>query len=126
MNRYIVSLGSNQQAEENITTAQHLLTQKFQQVRFAPTKWTQPEGKHYKAPFLNSAAIFLSDLSPEHLKATLKTIETQMGRIPEQKVAGIVPIDLDIIVCNRQIIHADYERFPFVKEAVDLLLSSNI
>lgn len=126
MNRYIVSLGTNHQAEENMAAIQQLLLQTFQQVRFVQTEWTLPVGDRYKAPFLNSAVIFSSELPPESLKATLKSFEAQLGRTADQKASGIVPIDLDIIVCNGKIVHPDYNRFSFVKEAVDQLLSSEL
>ena len=122
-NRYIVSIGSNFHPEQNVAKAQQLITTYFDEVHFVHCRWTLPVGDIYQSNFYNTAAAFSTPLSAEALKRQLKLFEAQIGRTPEQKPAGIVPIDLDIIACNGRIVHADYERFPFVKEAVDELLS---
>jgi len=120
-NRYIVSIGSNSDAEQKTYEVRQILTDLFDNVAFSAFRWTSPVGAHYTQPFYNGAVCFESNLDAVDLKAQLKTIETKLGRTPEQKKEGIVPMDLDIIVCNEEIIHPDYQRFPWVKEAVDSL-----
>ncbi|MBP1638824.1 MAG: 2-amino-4-hydroxy-6-hydroxymethyldihydropteridine pyrophosphokinase [Bacteroidetes bacterium] len=124
-NSYIVSIGSNSDAEQKVEAVKKILTERFDQVVFSDFKWVPPVGDHYKLPFYNGAVRFLSGLDPVDLKQQLKAIESILGRTPDQKAVGVVPIDLDIIVCNKAIVHIDYERFPFVKEATDSLLKHN-
>ncbi|WP_068703988.1 2-amino-4-hydroxy-6-hydroxymethyldihydropteridine diphosphokinase [Paludibacter jiangxiensis] len=121
-NIYIVSIGSNFNAEQNVSEVQFLLNEAFANVHFSNFQWIPAIGDHYTQPFYNGAVSFESSLPALELKPKLKTMEAQLGRTPEQKAQGIVPMDLDIIVCNEEIVHQDYNRFPFVKEAVDSLL----
>jgi 2-amino-4-hydroxy-6-hydroxymethyldihydropteridine diphosphokinase len=125
MYRYIISIGSNFHAEASVEGIRRQLRMLFGEVAFSPFEWTPPIGKHYTLPFYNGAAAFDSDLPPEKLMAMLKSVETDAGRRPEMKQAGIVPADLDIIVVDNKIVHNDYHRFFFVKEAVDRLLHAN-
>ena len=122
-NSYIVSIGSNSDAEQKMREVRHILTDLFDNVAFSTFQWTSPVGAHYTQPFYNGAVFFESNLGAVDLKAQLKTIESKLGRTSEQKKEGIVPMDLDIIVCNGEIIHPDYQRFPWVKEAIDSLFS---
>lgn len=124
-NSYIVSIGSNSDPEQKVEAVKKILTEQFDQVVFSDFKWVPPVGDHYKRPFYNGAVRFQSGLDPVALKQQLKTIESILGRTPDQKAVGVVPIDLDIIVYNKAIVHIDYERFPFVKEATDRLLKHN-
>ena len=100
---------------------QKLLSEAFRNVRFSLFQWVPAIGNHYTQAFYNGAVCFESDLNIIELKPKLKEMEAKLGRTPEQKAQGIVPIDLDIIVCNQKIVHVDYERFPFVRSAVDSL-----
>jgi 2-amino-4-hydroxy-6-hydroxymethyldihydropteridine diphosphokinase len=120
-NNYIVSIGSNNDAEQKTSEIRQILTNLFDNVAFSAFQWTPPVDAHYTQPFYNGAVCFECNLDAVDLKLQLKTIETKLGRTPEQKKEGIVPIDLDIIACNGEIIHTDYQRFPWVKEAVDSL-----
>ena len=88
---------------------------------FSNFQWIPAIGDHYTQPFYNGAVSFESSLTALELKPKLKAMEVRLGRTPEQKAQGIVPMDLDIIVCNGEVTHIDYERFPFVKNAVDAL-----
>ncbi|MTK52999.1 2-amino-4-hydroxy-6-hydroxymethyldihydropteridine diphosphokinase [Paludibacter sp.] len=124
-NTYIVSIGSNSNAEQNVTAVQILLNNAFTNVRFSNFQWIPAIGNHYTQPFYNGAVSFESSLTALELKPKLKAMEVILGRTPEQKAQGIVPMDLDIIVCNEEIIHPDYNRFPFVKNAVNALLKND-
>jgi 2-amino-4-hydroxy-6-hydroxymethyldihydropteridine diphosphokinase len=124
-NIYIVSIGSNSNAEHNVTCVQILLKEAFTNVRFSDFQWIPAIGDHYTQPFYNGAVSFESSLTALELKPKLKAMEVRLGRTPGQKAQGIVPMDLDIIICNKEIIHQDYNRFPFVKDSVDSLLKND-
>jgi 2-amino-4-hydroxy-6-hydroxymethyldihydropteridine diphosphokinase len=120
-NTFIISISTNQEPLRQIKTIRSILREHFPQVEFSVFISTKAIGDHYKTPFYNGAARIVTSLSLEALTALLKQLETQAGRTPEMKAAGIVPIDLDIIVCNDVVIHRDYERFPFVKKVINTL-----
>jgi 2-amino-4-hydroxy-6-hydroxymethyldihydropteridine diphosphokinase len=124
-NTYIVSIGSNSDPEQKVEAVKKLFSERFDQVVFSEFQWVPAVGDHYTLPFYNGAVRFQSGLNPVALKQQLKVFESVLGRTPDQKALGVVPIDLDIIVCNNAIVHIDYERFPFVKKAVDCLLQHN-
>ena len=120
-NEFIIAISSNQEPLRQIEAVKNVLQQTFPKAVFSDFVPTKAIGDHYKTPFFNGAARIVTSLSLEALTTLLKHMEQQAGRTPEMKAAGIVPIDLDIIVYNGSIIHRDYIRFPFVRKAVDAL-----
>ncbi len=120
-NEFIIAISSNQEPLRQIEAVKNVLQQIFPQAVFSDFVSTKAIGNHYITPFYNGAALIVTALSLESLTTLLKHIEHQAGRTPEMKAIGIVPIDLDIIVHNGSIVHRDYARFSFVKNAVDTL-----
>ena len=82
---------------------------------------TKPHGKHYISNFQNLALKILSEETAEETKLIFKDIEKEMGRSPESKTKGAIPIDIDLIFWNDNLLHRDYERFEFVKKCIDEL-----
>ncbi len=53
-------------------------------------------------------------LSYEQLHAATKQMERDMGRTPQSKITGVMPLDIDIVLCNDEVIHPqDYELYHF-------------
>lgn len=119
MNTVLIMLGSNFNREQNIAVATEKLSTYFQIVAHSSRLTTEPFGTQYKSSFQNEALKILSDLTAEETKATFKKIEREMGRTPETKQLGLIPIDIDLIFWNDTLMHRDYERFPFVKTCID-------
>lgn len=65
---------------------------------------SKPYGVIDQPDFLNAVAAIETSLSPHNLLNTLLTIETELGRIRDQKW-GPRLIDLDILLYENQIIH---------------------
>lgn len=71
--------------------------------------------------FLNQIACLLSDMTIEEMSAALKSIESSMGRTPEQKEKGLVLIDLDLLIAGKTILRpVDMER-SYVKRGIEEL-----
>lgn len=121
MNTALLMLGSNTQPEQNIELAIEKLSQFFEIEQQGSLIETKPHGKHYVANFQNLALRILSEDTAEETKLILKDIEKDMGRTPESKTKGIIPIDIDMIFWNGNLLHKDYERFDFVKKCIDEL-----
>jgi len=119
MNIAIVMLGSNANAEINIELAKEKISEYYEIVSVSTKIMTSPVGKHYKAAFQNEAIKLLSDDASEETKATFKEIEKELGRQPESKKEGVVPIDIDLICWNGMVVHQDYDRFDFVRDCVN-------
>jgi len=121
MNTALVMLGSNSQPEQNIELAIDKLSQFFEIEKQSLLVETKPHGKHYISNFQNLALKILSEETAEETKLIFKDIEKEMGRSPESKIKGAIPIDIDLIFWNDNLLHRDYERFEFVKKCIDEL-----
>ncbi len=119
MNAALVMLGSNSQAEENLSQAFKKLSANFDIIKQSSILITKPFGKHYVHNFHNMALNLFTNENLDVTKAIFKRIEKELGRIPESKKSGIIPIDIDLISWNETIIHKDYERFEFVRKCID-------
>lgn len=118
MNLCVASLSSNIEADKNMAEAKVILKNYFSNIRFSSQIQTLPQGKGYTSDFLNSVVMFSTDLTFEYLNEILKTIETQLGRTSLLKMQKKVPIDIDIICWNGQVVHSDYKRFPFLRKLI--------
>jgi 7,8-dihydro-6-hydroxymethylpterin-pyrophosphokinase len=122
MNTAIVMLGSNYNAEQNIDSAKEKIAEFYEIIAFSSRIVSKPHGQHYKNKFCNEAIKILSDDTAEETKMTFKQIEIDLGRTSESKRTGNIPIDIDTIYWNETIVHADYERFDFVRKCVDEII----
>lgn len=122
MNTAVIMLGSNINPEENIELAKEKLSEYFEFVSHSNQYKTKPVGKNYQSDFHNEALKLLSEETAEETKDIFKQIEKEMGRTPESKTNGLIPIDIDLIFWNQKQVHDDYSRFDFVKSCVDEIL----
>ena len=119
MNTAIIMLGSNVNAEVNIELAKEKLSQEFDIEKESSCIISKPFGSHYISDFCNKAIKLLSAETKEETIYMFKSIETEMGRNPQSKESGIIPIDIDLIFWNDVLVHPDYDRFDFVKKCID-------
>ena len=120
---YIVAVGSNIDAETHIKQAFEQLQKIDAQVNSATLLRTKPVGFTKQADFINTAFSFTCTLNATDLKAYLKNIETQLGRVRTSNKNGPRTIDLDIVKIDNDIVDGDYHQYDFVKKSVDELAS---
>lgn len=122
-NRIILSFGSNRNREQNMKLATELLCNTFADIRFSERIETEPYGNLTGAkPFLNQVAIAHTPLSSEEIICRLKEMEREIGRYPEDKSLGIIPIDIDLLKWNDTIIKAHDLHLEYIKSLlIDLL-----
>lgn len=98
---FIISLGSNlcyDQAESNLTKAETFLRELFaSDIRFSSHYSTPGVGSGEGQTYINAVAIGHTSVSADEIRASLKLFELSLGRTPEAKLQGIVPIDLDLL-----------------------------
>jgi len=94
---YILCLGSNEQKKESLQLARERLQSIFPDIHFADEEETEPVGFIRSEKFLNQVGVFTSDLPMSEIKSTLKEIEREAGRKPEDKENGIVLLDIDLL-----------------------------
>ena len=119
MNTALIMLGSNSNADQNLELSKEKLTDYFEIVSQSSRIFTKPFGKQYIADFQNEAIKILSAETADETKIIFKQIEMEMGRTPETKKSGLIPIDIDLIYWNEKLLHDDYNRFDFVRKCVD-------
>lgn len=122
MNTAIVMLGSNINSTENIKIAIEKLAVDFKIEAQSLELITKPVEEKYKKDFLNIAIKLLTTKPKADTVSTFKNTELKMGRTKESKTIGLIPIDIDLIAWNNEIVHEDYHRFEFVSQCVNQLL----
>lgn len=115
LNRVIISLGSNRNSEANIALADDLLCDYFISVYFSDIVYTDPIGEIQNGLFLNQVAIAYTPECPEEINKAFKQMESRLGRTPESKGRGDIPIDIDLLRWNDQILKPDDLQREYVK-----------
>ena len=123
MNVAILSIGTNSSDKEiQMSNAIKHLEKMFEKAVVSDV-YEVPAHNGIDAPYLNSVMIVSSSMSMEDVNAQLKQWERECGRTPESKKQGIVPIDLDIVIWNNEVIRpVDYSR-SYVSMGLSQLLA---
>jgi 2-amino-4-hydroxy-6-hydroxymethyldihydropteridine diphosphokinase len=117
MNDCIIGIGSNIDADRNITKMLRLLAAKVEIVQVSQMVQTKPIGIAEQADYTNGAVRIRTKMSLETLSLYLKMLEDQMGRDRSQKKFGPRNIDLDILIWNNAIVDPDYYTRDFLRNS---------
>lgn len=113
-------MGSNTDCEANLNATDALLRDYFETIRFSEAIYTEPIGMPDSGLFLNQVAVAATEAPLEEVKQAVKEMEKRLGRMPDSKQKGMIPIDIDLLQWNGTILKpADWE-----KEYVQQLLRS--
>lgn len=104
MNKALLSIGTNQDREDNLALCHDLLNRMFSGISYSKTSVTAPYGDHYKADFLNQLALVYTDQEKEEVLKGLKWVESRIGREKDDKEKGIVKIDVDLVIWNDEVL----------------------
>lgn len=114
----IISLGSNTE-KKILELATILLAETFQLISQSEIIESNAIGEHYQSPFYNQAIKLLSGYEKDETIQIFKETEIKLGRTPQSKSQGIVPLDIDLIIWEGVVYKDDYYRFDFVRKCVD-------
>jgi len=117
MNNYLILISSNHEQAKNIESICTILKKEFIVKSFSD-KIESPAVGNGKGLYINMICSINSTLNTNELNIKLKNIETAMGRTPELKKTGVVPIDLDIVECNGIIIREKDAGQSYYKECL--------
>lgn len=93
----------------------------FPGIRFSEEVETEPLFFQRRDKFSNQVARFTSARPVEEVKALLKSIEREAGRLPGDKAQEIVKLDIDLLLCDGRIFKSqDLER-PYVAAGIAAL-----
>jgi 2-amino-4-hydroxy-6-hydroxymethyldihydropteridine diphosphokinase len=108
-----LSLGSNIEPADNLKTALELLAEKTRLIAVSSVWETRPVGLIDQPNFLNAAVIVETELTAEQLKQqVLASIEQSLGRVRRANKNAPRPIDIDIMLFNRQILDLGQRHIP--------------
>jgi 2-amino-4-hydroxy-6-hydroxymethyldihydropteridine diphosphokinase len=118
MNTVIIGIGSNIDADSNITRMLEILNEQVEVVKISTMLKTKPIGIENQPDYTNGAVKIMTDLNQKDLTILLKAIEDELGR--DRTVAKFGPrcIDLDIVVWNGEIVDDDYYTRDFLQKSV--------
>lgn len=127
VNRVILSLGSNQDSDENIECAAIELEAHFMSIHFSEPVYTHPVGDFPDAlPFLNQVAIGYTKEDPTGLRELFKEIEQLLGRNPQDDKVCKIPINIDLLLWNNQNFKPEEMRRDFILSAIRGLLGKGV
>ena len=118
INRAVLGLGSNIDPEENTQKAIELIRAEFSLIKTSSFVRTEPVGFKEQAPFLNGALLIETELDAASLKARLREIEAELGRVRAENKNGPRTIDLDILVWNGAVVDDDVYEREFLKSSI--------
>lgn len=126
MNRFVLSIGSNSgDREYQMSQIVTLLNDLFNNISVSNIYET-PAINGKDAPYLNGVIIGHTSMNLDEAVKTLKELERNQGRTPELKIQGIVPIDIDVVIWNDEIVRMhDYEQDYFSQGYRQLNRNSN-
>jgi len=119
MNVCIIGIGSNIDAESNISKMLKILEKHVAIVRVSSMLKTKPIGIEDQPDYTNGAVKIKTKLNQKDLTLLLKEIEDQMGRDRTAPKFGPRNIDLDIVVWNGEIVDQDYYTRDFLQTSVN-------
>lgn len=91
-------------------------------VCFSPLLETEPEGgSPGSSPYLNRVALAFTPLSAAELVAAFKEMERLIGRKPEDKHTGLVPVDIDLLQWNELVLKPHDMKRTYVTSCLRLL-----
>ncbi|MBR5332670.1 MAG: 2-amino-4-hydroxy-6-hydroxymethyldihydropteridine diphosphokinase [Muribaculaceae bacterium] len=123
MNTLVIGIGSNSKdCQQQMACAMEHLATLFYEVKVSSVYET-PALNGKDASYLNAVAIAKTDMELSQATSCLKQWEKQCGRTPESKLQGSIPIDLDIVVWNDDVLREKDFSYSFFtkgyKELVD-------
>lgn len=121
MNAVIIGIGSNIDAQSNISKMLEILREHVEIVKVSEMIKTKPIGIENQPDYTNGAVKISTELNKEDLTVLLKAIENELGRDRTVPKFGPRTIDLDIVVWNGEIVDNDYYTRDFLQKSVSEL-----
>lgn len=122
LNRIILALGSNRDKAQNMERAAIQLCAHFISVRLGELICTEPVECPDAAPFLNQVVVAYTPEGPTETIAYLKQLEHMLGRKPEDKQKGSIPIDIDLLQWNDSILKPEDMKRAYILSGIHSLL----
>ena len=118
MNEMIISLGSNMaQGEYNMRGAMVTIEAFAASARFSPIYESDDASAHAtpgSPRYKNCVGIIKTPLAVDEWTVRFKQLEREAGRTEAMRRAGCVPLDIDVVSCNGEVLRPkDFEKEYF-------------
>lgn len=126
MNSLILSIGTNSADREwQMSQAIKRMKQLFKKTVVSDI-YEVPAHNGVDAPYLNAVLVATTSMALEETNGLLKQWEALCGRTPASKLQGVIPIDIDVVVWNDEVLRpVDYSR-SYVSLGISRLLASMV
>ena len=115
----LICLGSNIDADTHLTRALASLRSFFRIVQCGSVVCTHDtDSKLPHGDFLNQMLVIECQEDKAALRALLKLIEKENGRTAESKLSGVMPLDIDLLVYDGEVLKPDDMEKGYVIEAM--------
>ncbi len=96
MPRYVLLLGSNQDAEAALARATDKIERSYGILRLGEVLPSPDRESDERAPYLNCGLEIASPLAAPELKVAMREIEAECGRVRPAPASGLCAMDIDI------------------------------
>ena len=110
-------MGSNLDARLHLKNAEESLQRLFPGIEWGEIVETKPERMSNPQPFLNRAARIHTSLPMTEIRSLLKEIEQTNGRTPQSKEEGRIPLDIDLLTYDQQVLKPLDLKKEYVRRA---------
>lgn len=123
LNQVVLSLGSNIDPEQNMSTVLDILSREFSVQSISEELSTTSLGDTSQPDYLNAVVLLETYLGIDQLMKKVQSIEDSLGRKrdPSNKNAART-IDIDVFIFNKKIIDSDFHTKPFIQPLVAQVL----
>lgn len=95
------------------------LEQLFPAIRWSTATYTRPIHCIQNTPFLNRIGLASTPLSPDELRNRFKQLEKDLGRTPDSKQAGIIPMDIDLLLWNDCTLKPEDMQQDYIQKGIE-------
>ncbi len=119
--RCLICLGSNFEAEKNLSKAKILMNKAFDCIQWGKTIQTPAEENNCSRHYLNCMLTISTQENISSIICACKQIEKACGRTAESKTIGTIPIDIDLLTYDDLILRPDDMQKSYIRLALDSL-----
>lgn len=122
MTTALISLGANTPGKHaTLTDTIERIKELAQVTALTPVYETPAEGSIAAAPYANALLQISTNIDYHTLHDTFKEWEQVAGRTRESKLQGIIPLDIDIIMWDGNILKERDMQMAYMQEGLQLL-----
>ncbi len=114
----VISIGSNVNAEAHVPEAIDEISRAHRVIACSHIARTDPVGPADQRDYLNAAIRIQTPLMRERLRQWLRDLEDRMGRQRSADKYAPRTIDLDIVVWDGHVVHADAFERDYLREQI--------